>query len=372
MKTLGLIVNPIAGMGGTVGLKGTDGDDTPDRARELGASAESPRRAAEAIRAFGPPDEAIRLVTPPGVMGEEVARECGWNPDVLSMSLPHRTTSQQTRQAAELMAGADVDLLLFAGGDGTARDVVSQVHDQAVCLGIPTGVKMHSAVFATNPARGGELARQYLLGTDTGTRSCEVMDIDEEALRQGSLSARLFGFMTVPHRQGHVQGLKSGSPEDERYVQQAIGAGIMDMMEPGVTYVIGPGTTTAEVMKAMDLEYTLLGVDVVLDGKLVGQDLAERDILRLLGDGPAGIIVTPVGGQGYLFGRGNQPISAKVLRRVGKDRIIVAATPNKLASFAGQPLRVDSRDPETDLWLDGYYRVVSGYRDRSMYRVAPP
>ena len=369
MKTLGLVINPIAGMGGKVGLKGTDGEEILERAHSLGASPESPSRAAEAIKAFHSVSGKMRIITAPGEMGERVVRESGETPEVLAMEVTEPSTSHHTMEAAALMKDQGVDLLLFAGGDGTARDILGQVHDQVTCLGIPTGVKMHSAVFAVNPSRAGELAAQHLRGEVRSTRMAEVMDIDEAALRDGHVAARLFGYMTIPFRTGHVQGLKAGSLEDERYVQQALAAGIVEEMEKDVSYIVGPGTTTAEVMKLLQLDFSLVGVDLVRNGELLGRDLGERELLDLLGKGPSGIIVTPVGGQGYLFGRGNQPISAEVIRKVGKERIIIAATPAKLSSFHGEPLRVDSRDGDTDRWLAGYYKVVSGFRDRSIYRV---
>jgi predicted polyphosphate/ATP-dependent NAD kinase len=370
MKTVGLIVNPIAGMGGKVGLKGTDGEETLARARTLGASPESPRRAAEALRALGPMTERLSFLTAPGEMGEKVLRDLGQDPVVLEMDVGDRTFAHHTGEAAARMRATGVDLLLFAGGDGTARDVVAQVGDQVVCLGIPTGVKMHSAVFAVNPARGGELAAGYLLGEAGHTRTAEVMDIDEQALREGQLTAELFGYMTIPFRRGHVQGLKAGTPEDERSVQRAIAGGVVRGMEEDVTYVVGPGTTTAEVMKLLGLDFSLLGVDLVRNRALLGRDLSEEEILDHLGEGPSSIIVTPVGGQGFLMGRGNQPISARVVRRVGRERIVIVATPSKLSSLRGEPLRVDSGDAETDRRLTGYYRVVSGFSDRSIYRVA--
>lgn len=370
MKTIGLIVNPIAGMGGRVGLKGTDGEDTLQLARSLGASPESPRRAREAVGALASVSERLRFVTPPGKMGERIVRELGGEPEVMGLEVESRTTPQHTSDAAARMKEAGVDLLLFAGGDGTARDIVARVGDQLVCLGIPTGVKMHSAVFAVNPTRGGELAAQYLTEEVRHTRPAEVMDIDEQALREGHVAARLFGYMTIPYRRGHVQGLKAGSTEDEHSVQQAIARGIVEGMEEDVAYIVGPGTTTAEIMRLLGLACSLVGVDLVRNRELLGRDLAEEELLALLGEGLGRIIVTPVGGQGYLFGRGNQPISARVIRRIGKEEIIIVATPNKLNSLRGEPLRVDSGDAGTDRWLAGYYKVVSGHRDRSVYRVS--
>ncbi|MFC1575570.1 ATP-NAD kinase family protein [Gemmatimonadota bacterium] len=370
MTTIGLIVNPIAGMGGKVGLKGTDGKETLARARTLGATPESSRRATEALKGLGPGSEGFGLVTPPGEMGEAAVREWGGRPDVLAMKVGTETTPQHTADAAARMKELGVDLLLFAGGDGTARDILAQVGDQLVCLGIPSGVKMHSAVFAVNPRRGGELAARHLFHGAGHVRAAEVMDIDEQALREGHVAARLFGYMTIPFRRGHVQGLKAGSTDDERSVQQAIAGGIVQGMAEDVGYVVGPGTTTAEIMKLLGVDFSLVGVDLVRNRELLGKDLSEREIMALLGDGPGGIIVTPVGGQGYLFGRGNQPISAMVLRRVGREGITIAATPDKLISLRGEPLRVDSGEADTDAWLSGYYRVATGSRDKSVYRVS--
>ena len=374
MKAIGLIVNPVAGMGGRVGLKGTDGAETLARARSLGACPNSARRAAEAVRALASYSDRLRFLTAPREMGERVLRECGVEPEVLALEAGETdgdTTAEHTREAAEQMKMAGIELLLFAGGDGTARDLVAQVKDQVVCLGIPTGVKMHSAVFSVNPGRAGELAAHYLFEEPKRIRIAEVMDIDEHAFREGQVAARLFGYMTIPFRRNHLQGQKAGSPDTERYVQQAIAAGIVREMEQDVAYVVGPGTTTGEIMKLLEVDYSLLGVDLVRNKELLGRDLSEEELLALLGESPAKIIVTPVGGQGFLFGRGNQPISARVIRRVGKERIIIVATPDKLGSLRGEPLRVDSGDMETDRWLAGYHRIVSGATDTSADRVSP-
>lgn len=370
MKKIGLIVNPIAGMGGRVGLKGTDGIDTLERARSLGARPQSESRAIESVRVLATLQEQLQFVTPPGEMGEETVKQCGMEPEVLAIDVARQTTADDTRTAAELMVEHRVDLLLFAGGDGTARDIVSSIEQEQVSLGIPAGVKMHSAVFAVNPSRAGELAASYLADDVRLTRAAEVMDIDEQALREGHVAARLFGYLNIPFRRGHLQGLKSGSTDDEHAAQRSIAEEILGRMEEDVTYVIGPGTTTAAIMDIMSLEYSLVGIDVVLNGSLVGKDLGEQALLETIDDKEFRIIVTPVGGQGFLFGRGNQPISAEIIRKAGKERILIVATPQKLSSLCGAPLRVDTGNAETDQWLSGYYKVISGKRTMSVYRVA--
>ena len=370
MRKVGLIINPIAGMGGKVGLKGTDGDNTLERARALGASPESPRRAMVALEKLKVLSDQLVFVAAPGSMGEMVVRQLGLAPQVLDIEVVEPTSASHTRAAATAMLEVDVDLLLFAGGDGTARDIVARVQDKVVSLGIPSGVKMHSAAFAVNPLRAGELARSYLSGESRFTRPAEVMDIDEQALREGHVAARLFGYLTIPYRRGHIQGLKAGSGDNEHHAQRSIAREIVERMEEDVAYVVGPGTTTAAVMELLGSDYSLVGVDLVRNKRLRGKDLSEDGLMELLCDGKSRIVVTPVGGQGYLFGRGNQPISARVIRKVGKAQIIVAATPQKLNSLCGGPLRVDTGDTETDRWLSGYYKIVSGYRTMSVYRVA--
>lgn len=370
MKRLGLIINPIAGMGGKVGLKGTDGTDALEKAQSLGARPESPSRAIEAVRSLSSVRGQITVLSPPGEMGERAVKQCGLEPEVLAMEVTRRTTAEHTRMAAAQMLEHKVDLLLFAGGDGTARDIVASVQQRVVSLGIPTGVKMYSGVFAVNPQRAGELAASYLTKESRLTRTVEVMDVDEQALREGHVTARLFGYMNIPYRRGHVQGLKSGSTDDERTVQRSIARELLERMEKDVTYVVGPGTTTAAIMEHLALDYSLVGIDVIRNRSLVGKDLGEQALLEAVGHKRFQIIVTPVGGQGFLFGRGNQPISAKIIRMAGKENILIAATPQKLNSLCGTPLRVDTGDVETDRWLRGYYRIISGHRSMSVYRVS--
>jgi predicted polyphosphate/ATP-dependent NAD kinase len=276
-----------------------------------------------------------------------------------------------------------VDLLLFAGGDGTARDVYEAVGLEQPALGIPAGVKIHSAVYATSPASAGELARLYLQGRVRSLREAEVMDIDEEAFRQGSLQARLYGYLRVPFRTSLVQSQKVPS-SGEAVALGAIAEDVADKMEPGVLYIIGPGTTTRAIAQELGLEKTLLGVDVVEAGpwsedrqrrtaRLVATDANEAQLLALLeehGDRGARIVVTPIGGQGYLFGRGNQQISPRVIERVGRQNIIVVSTADKLHALGAQPLLVDSGDRAVDEMLSGYIMVVTGYREQAVRRVA--
>jgi len=369
LKRLGLIVNPIAGMGGRVGLKGSDGLETLRKAKELGAMETSPDRAIEALKNLIPLKDQIELITYPKKMGEDEARSIGFNPLIIGTIMARETTSADTKAAASEMARLEVDLILFAGGDGTARDVCEAIDGKVPALGIPTGVKIHSGVFAVSPAAAGELATKYLKGEVSSVGESEVMDIDEEAFRENRLSARLYGYLRVPREEAYIQGSKEASPIQEDENLKAIAADIADEMNDETLYVLGPGSTIRSVAEHLNLEKTLLGVDVVQGKRIIARDVNEDQLLTIIRGRKTKIIVTVIGGQGFVFGRGNQQISPMVIRAVGRENIVVAATPAKLATLRGKPLLVDTGDPKLDEELSGYTRVITDYGRRVVYRV---
>lgn len=370
MKKIGLIINPIAGMGGRVGLKGTDGQEILEKAIQLGAFPQSERRAKEALTILKRSISDLKLFTCRGQMGEDTARECKWSsPELLYSSNSQNTTSEDTKAAAKIFLEKKVDLLLFAGGDGTARDIYEAVGDKLVVVGIPTGVKIHSAVFATNPWSAGELAALFVQGRTQQTREVEVMDIDEEQFRQGHLSAKLFGYLKIPWERKLLQRLKVGSPVSEQYVFEAIAHEVVQNMEDSCFYIIGPGTTTRAVMEKMNLKSTLLGVDIVKNKELIASDVNEAQLIEKIKGQRTKLIVTPVGGQGYLFGRGNQQISPEVLKIVGKNNILILSSKHKLNALKGRPLLLDTGDKETNERLSDYYRIITGYNEAVIYRV---
>jgi len=368
-KKLGLIVNPIAGMGGSVGLKGTDGEEILRKARELGATPTAHTRAIEALKEVTPLSDSIDLLTYPNDMGEEEARECGFNPVVIGSIERGKTSATDTKNAAREMLNQRVDLMLFVGGDGTARDIYESIGDRLLVIGVPAGVKIHSGVFAINPRTAGRLAVSYLRG-EVATSDAEVMDIDEEAFRQNRVSARLYGYLKIPHDEQLVQNVKVGSVPSEHESMQAIAWDIIDNMQDDYIYIVGPGTTAKAIMKELQLSYTLLGVDVIQQKRPVALDANEARLLELIEGKKAKIVVSVIGGQGYVFGRGNQQISPRVIRKVGKDNIITVATEGKIAALKGMPLLVDTGDREVDEMLKGYFKIVTGYRRTAVYRVA--
>jgi predicted polyphosphate/ATP-dependent NAD kinase len=363
-KKLGLIVNPIAGIGGRVGLKGSDGAEIQRKALALGAVPQALHRTTQALRRVSAVGD-LQIITYPGEMGEDAAKTSGFEPNVIGSIKPGRTTPQDTRRAARQMLGWGVDLLLFT------RDVYAAIGDRLPVLGIPAGVKIHSAVYATNPTSAGDLASLVLQGKATTFREAEVMDVDEDALRRGAVSARLYGYLKIPFERRLLQGLKTPSSPGEQVAMAEIAAAVVGGMAHGWLYVIGPGTTTRAITARLGLNKTLIGVDVVAGRKLVAADVNESQLLALLkGDRQAKIVVTPIGGQGYIFGRGNQQISPRVIGKVGRENIIVVGTAAKVHALGGRPLRVDTGDPAVDEMLSGYVKVVTGYREQIVYRVA--
>jgi len=375
---VGLVVNPIAGLGGRVGLKGTDGEATVARALARGAVPEAGARAAAALRrlvAAWPAGRPAPLVlVPDGEMGAVAAREAGVDHRAVGPSPgPGPTSAADTRRLARALVDAGIDLLLVAGGDGTARDVCAAVGKAVPVLGIPAGVKILSGVFATSPAAAGELAASFLAARRGATVEGEVVDLDEDAYRRGIVAPRLFGHLRVP-RGRRLQGRKSPSPPEAGAAAAAIAEDVVERMTTGRAWVLGPGSTVRAIADRLGVPKTLVGVDVVEIGedgpRVVVADAAEADLLPVVRAGPATIVLTPIGGQGFLLGRGNQPISAAVLRAAGPDAILVVAAAEKLAALGGRALLVDTGDPALDAALAGHARVVTGFHEAAIVRIA--
>jgi len=394
---VGLLVNPVAGLGGRVGLKGSDGTETVRRAIALGAVPQAGERAGAALGRMlerWPPDRERPLVLAgSGLMGERVARDAGLAPVIVGHLDPAEdSTAEDTRSIVAEMVAAGLDLLLVAGGDGTARDVCAAIGTTTPVLGIPAGVKMHSAVYATSPLAAGDLAAGFLAAAPARRRTAlaEVIDLDEDAYRRGEIAPRLFGELLVPAEDRRLQARKAPSPPSDGAAAAGVAEGIARHLVPGGRCVLGPGSTVRAVAARLGVPKTLVGVDVVdvevgaplsigaapaKVALLVALDVGAADLERLVADVPSSLVVTPIGGQGFILGRGNQQLSPAVVRAVlaaaGRDGIMVAATPSKLASLQGRPLLVDSGDAELDMELSGYLSVVTGPDERTIYRVEP-
>jgi predicted polyphosphate/ATP-dependent NAD kinase len=368
MKTmkLGFIVNPIAGMGGKVGLKGTDGVLKEAIAR--GAKPVAPKRAIEFLQELKEimGANALEILTCPKIMGEEEARAASFTVRVLPLKIGEETTAEDTKKAVKLIVKANVDLIVFVGGDGTAKDILDAMKGcgDVPVLGVPAGVKMYSGIFAINPSDAVEVVLAFAKNQAEIT-DFEIMDTDEKAMRRDTFAVKLHGFLKGPFLPMRIQGSKQISPEtvDEKDNQAAIARFIMEEMHPNATYILGPGTTVKRLAELLGVEKTVLGVDIFKNGKVI-LDVNEKRILDEVEDWQnTWIILSPIGRQGILLGRGNQQISPEIIKRVGKQRIIVAATKSKLRDIDGGVLRVDTGDVEVDNMLKGYIKVVTDYRE---------
>lgn len=362
---IGLIINPLAGLGGPAALKGSDG--VAGQALAMGIEPRAAQRTRIALERLIGLRERIAFVAYPGAMGGDLLTQMGFEPRLLGEAGAGPTTAEDTRQAVRELQDAGVALILFVGGDGTARDVCAVVRENQPVLGIPAGVKIQSGVYAISPRAAGELVARLVEGGLVRLASGEVRDIDENALREGRVSARWYGELCVPQEGGYLQQVKQGGVESEELVLADLAAWLEAEWEPGVRYVFGPGSTLHGLARNLGLETTLLGVDVIEDGRVIAHDVNETGLFALVEGRPAYLLVTAIGGQGHIIGRGNQQISPRVLRAIGLERLRVVATKRKLGTLQGRPLLVDSGDVALDDAFPDAVRVWAGYREELLY-----
>ena len=367
---LGLIINPYAGIGGAAALKGSDEDSIRDRALAYSGELRSPGRSRRFLVALGDAAGQADWYCGGGLMGEAMLGEQGIRTlHVLPVASP--SSAEDTRQLAGAMLAQGVDLLLFVGGDGTARDIVDVVGDRLPCLGIPSGVKMQSAVFALSPEAAAEVVRTVLDGSHWTVSAQDVRDIDEAALRQGRVRSRYYGSMQVPAMAQWLQRLKQGGVESEPLVLDDIAAHLTEIMQDsGRLMLAGPGSTIAHWMASLGLPNTLVGFDAVVDGRLLQADLTGHDIEALLQQYPdLLVVISPTGQQGFLLGRGNQQLTPAVIAALDKSQWLLVATRSKLNALNGQPLLVDSNDSTLDRSLCGLYPVIVAWHQQLLYPV---
>jgi predicted polyphosphate/ATP-dependent NAD kinase len=364
-KKIGLIVNPVAGMGGSVGLKGTD-REMYKKALELGAKPVTPERT-KTLLSYIKNKDKFTLVVAPGKMGKEYVKEFDIPFTAIGV-IGEEVSAEDTKRISREMIKDGIDLLIFVGGDGTARDVYDAIDSKVPVVAVPSGVKVFSSVFAVSARAAAEMVDAFLEGTDV--REQEVLDIDEDAFREDRLASRLYGYLVVPDAASFLQSGKAASSTSRSSVEkkEEIAAYIVDQMAGEILYLLGPGTTLKAIADKMGLHKTLLGVDAVCAGKLVGKDLNEKSILDLLKTyEKRKIIVTPIGGNGFIFGRGSKQFSPEVIKQVGRENIIVVGTRDKVNRLAC--LRVDTGDFEVDRILSGYAEVKVGRKEGIMVKV---
>lgn len=376
MFRLGFLVNPIAGMGGRVGLKGTD--NVVQEAIRRGAESVSPKRAVEFLSRLktlvSQENIKVDILSCRLNMGEDVLSKVGLEAEYINIPNTENTTAEDTRNAVERFVEEGIDLIVFVGGDGTARDVFQALKEKDAVekpiLGVPSGVKVYSGVFAITPSDAAYIIIEYVRGR-AKTMEMEIMDIDEEAFRMDRIQVKIYAYAYTPYIPFHTQSSKQLSPDtvDELENQVAMARYVAEMIDKDGIYILGPGTTIKRVAEVLNVKKTLLGVDIYYNGKIFN-DLSEKEILDIIDDkSNIWIIVTPIGRQGILFGRGNQQISPRVIEKVGREHIIVLATYRKLRDIQGGFLRVDTQDQEVDNYLKGYIKVIVDYRTWRMVEI---
>jgi predicted polyphosphate/ATP-dependent NAD kinase len=405
---LGFVINPVAGVGGSVALKGSDGESTPEKALALGAEFKANQRATTALSVLEPYKSQITIYTASGAMGENCARDLGFEVVVVTQSAEAsttelsvgevnasevtsssclNTTAQDTKDAVTALMQAHVDVLLFAGGDGTARDICSIVDDRFPVLGIPAGCKIHSGVYAVTPKAAGRVVEMLVTNQLVTLTDADVMDIDESLFRQGVVKAKRYGEMQIPSELRYVQAVKSGGKETDELVLQDIAAHVIETMDDEL-YIMGSGSTTAFIMEELGEENTLLGVDVLHDHAVIANDVTEPQLWELINkhsleiqsaenriasqNDQLKLVITLIGGQGHIFGRGNQQLSPRIIKAIGKNNIIIVATKTKLAALNNRPLIIDTGDTQLDQTLSGYFPVITGYKDQVLYPASSP
>ena len=380
---LGLIINPIAGIGGSVALKGSDG--VAMQALALGAKPKANERAKLALEILQPYQEQLMIFTASAQMGEYCAQQLGFDVNVVYQSSDEHTSSDDTERAVNALLGAQVDVILFAGGDGTARNIANIIaaddNINVPVLGIPAGCKIHSGVYAITPKAAGRVVEMMVTKELVTLTTGDVMDIDETLFRQGIVKAKRYSEMQIPSELRYVQAVKSGGKESDELVLQDIAANVIEEMadHDDRQFIIGSGSTTAFLMSELSLTNTLLGVDIVSEQSLVAADVTEADLFKAITEysGLTKLVITLIGGQGHIFGRGNQQLSPRIIRAIlaqegGKNNITIIATKTKLSALANRPLISDTGDNELDQVLSGFIPVTTGYKDQVLYQVANP
>ena len=353
-RRIGFIVNPIAGMGGRVGLKGTDGKVEEAKAR--GAVPEAPDRARRAVEAIETVDSNTILLTWGEPMGEQVVGETTLQYDVLGHPTGQETAAADTKAAVAAYLDAGVDLILFVGGDGTAVDVAEAIEEakrDVPMLGVPAGVKIFSSVFAVTPEDAGEIAVTF-----ERKEQREVADLDEDAYREGEVDASVKAIATVP-----VADAVQSSKQLQGGSVEGLVDGVVESIEPGTTYFLGPGGTLKAIKEALGFDGSPLGVDIWRDGACIHRDAAADDLTAAQTDRTV-IVVSPIGGQGFIFGRGNQQFAPSI---IAAAEIWVVASPAKLNEL--DALRVDTGDPAVDDSLRGWIKVQTGRYERRMMQI---
>ncbi|MFC3120530.1 ATP-NAD kinase family protein [Agaribacter flavus] len=369
--SIGLIINPYAGIGGALALKGSDGKEVREKALKAGAEKTALKRSELSLQSLLDLREKILFYTCDGDMGASLCDKMGFKYEVVYHRSHEQSEAEDTIAAAKAIANIGVDLLLFAGGDGTARNLCDIFSPSQAMLGIPAGCKIHSGVYAVTPNAAGIVAKQVVNGELLSIMQADVKDIDEDAFRGGQVIAKYYGEMSVPESLHYIQSVKAGGKESNELVLADIAATVQELIDEHAEHyiVVGSGSTIDFIMEDMGLDNTLLGVDIMHKGQIVAKDVTAYALETLIADKPCKLLITAIGGQGHIFGRGNQQLSPTFLAKLSKDDMWVVSTKSKLLGLKQNGFVADTGDTKLDAKLAGPIQVITGYKDKVLYFV---
>lgn len=345
MLKAGFLVNPIAGCGQFLNLKGSDNLTPSTCPRSI-----SMEKAVEFLHELK--DLDIHYFTPSGDMGEEAFRKAGLANYSVIQRHDGESSSDDTRNFIFKLRDTEASILVFFGGDGTARDI-SGCGWTRPALGVPLGTKMYSSVFALSVSKAEQLMRNFVEMGNVEFSDEEVIDLDEEAYLQGDFQIKPYGMLKVPISELIMANSKAEYPEVS---DGGIAEYVVEHMETDVNYLIGPGSTCREVLSELELEGSLLGFDLVRNGKIIAKDMSEKDIFKLTSEKMV-IILSPIGGQGFLLGRGNKQLSGRILSAIGFENILVVSSEAKMRSLDNLYVDLDSVTVDKPQ----YIKVLFGY-----------
>lgn len=370
--SIGLLINPFAGIGGALALKGSDGPEIRQQAISAGAERLAMSKVKTCLTPLLPYREHLMFYTANTEMGSDLLAEMGFRYQCIYQSDTWPTEANDSKAFCRALTNYDIDLLLFAGGDGTARDILDEFDDRLPILGIPAGCKIHSGVYAISPQAAGRVLENMLKGELVSLTTAEIRDLDEAAYRAGTPKAKYYGMAQIPAELQYMQAVKMGGKESDELVLDDLAAQIEEWFEahPDDYFVMGSGSTVAAIMDRLGLPNTLLGIDIVRRGQLLAADVTAKQCLHWVQQGPSQLVLTLIGGQGHVFGRGNQQLSPAVIRAIGLSNIRLISSKQKLQQLAGKPLRSDTGDQQLDQALAGLHTIYTGLHDQVLYTLA--
>lgn len=370
-RKVGLLINPFAGIGGALALKGSDGEQIRERAMEAGATQQAMNKADRALELCTSLINQIAIYTGSHNLGENVSTARGFETHVVYSSISDTTEESDSVALIKALMAHQVDIILFAGGDGTARLLYDHIDSSTPVIGVPAGCKIHSGVYAITPEAAGTVLKKHINGELLSLMSSEVRDIDETLFRQGKVSAKHYGDMLVPNDLNYIQAVKMGGKESPELLIEEFADYLDELMHTHSDdyFVIASGSTINNMMQSLDLPNTLLGIDVVKNHEVIAQDVTAEHLLKITNGKPVKLVITVIGGQGHLFGRGNQQLSPAFIRRLEKDDMFIFATKEKILGLKQQGLISDSSDPLLDESMAGAISIITGYKDHTLYFV---